>query len=503
MSYVEALFGPLNGLRLVRQQESQPPEETTLELPEGELQCAICWRQYVYPYTLSTCAHTFCRVCLEGVLARRPGATCPLCRADFQRSSAIFNRPLQQLFDIAGEVVGEDDHPTWPRHPTLATLPEEAFIAAAVTGNFAVVAQSLESGTDVHAGDEEALLEASDRGHLDIVRLLVENGADIHVELGLEGDDMPLMYACMHGHVEVARFLLDNGADIHASFSGEDDGPLFLACESDFVVLARFLLDRGADANATCYYYNNDYEDEGEESVLSMVARNGSFDILNLLLHRGARPDEHALICAAGAGAAQCVFSIVQAGANVQGRGTDLDVVHAGTSVWEHELLPPVFQEEDSRDSVALQIAAKNNHVPVVEMLLYLGANVHGIGMGGIKDNALLVACEGGHLEVVRLLLNSGAVPDAGGTEGFALRSAARKGHIEVVRLLLDRGAQPVGLLDAVTGNQVAVARLLLERGANIHWEDEAVRTAINNRSTEMLRLLQEHGAVRRTKRQR
>ena len=48
------------------------------------------------------------------------------------------------------------------------------------------------------------------------------------------------------------------------------------------------------------------------------------------------------------------------------------------------------------------------------------------------------------HLEVIQLLLDRGANPNAFDMLGHTpLILSARKGHLEVVKLLLDRGADP------------------------------------------------------------
>jgi len=102
-------------------------------------------------------------------------------------------------------------------------------------------------------------------------------------------------------------------------------------------------------------------------------------------------------------------------------------------------------------------------------------------------STALHCAAAGGHLEVVRCLLDHGAQPEAplepwyedsmGGAG--ALHCAARNGHQKVVQLLLDRGVKVdkvcwwpsllTPLHVACVEGHVNIARILLDAKADIH----------------------------------
>ncbi|KAJ7269760.1 ankyrin repeat-containing domain protein [Mycena rebaudengoi] len=156
-------------------------------------------------------------------------------------------------------------------------------------------------------------------------------------------------------------------------------------------------------------------------------------------------------------------------------------------SVWE-ELSP-------------LELCAKEGYVEGVCALLENGAD-----MGG----TLQTAAFGGHVAMVRLLLEKGANIDLHNAEfATALYIASRKGHVEVVRLLLDRGAvmtsqEESGVLFEIatlsfrdlTPEHVEIVRLLLAAGADTNEEDGTLLwAASSNGNVEIVRLLLENGA--------
>jgi ankyrin repeat protein len=118
-----------------------------------------------------------------------------------------------------------------------------------------------------------------------------------------------------------------------------------------------------------------------------------------------------------------------------------------------------------------------------------------------------------GNLDRVRELLDGDPtlVNQVCDRSGTPLVLAAQRGHLEVVRLLLERGADPNApeernaphgraLYSAVYDRHFEVARLLLEHGANPNQEVEssadAPSIAIMNSDTKMIELLAAFGAV-------
>ena len=167
----------------------------------------------------------------------------------------------------------------------------------------------------------------------------------------------------------------------------------------------------------------------------------------------------------------------------------------------------------------ALPIAAKNEQLAVIPLLLNAGADVNARLRRSDKTALGLVAWLNGNLEIAKLLLASGADADS---INDAFMEASRSGRLEMVRLLLQSGAdvnrvvggtQSTPLMSAASENKIAVMRVLIESGADVNAMsgDKTVLgvSALGNsywtvspdiENVEGLLLLLEHGAEVRPK---
>jgi ankyrin repeat protein len=146
--------------------------------------------------------------------------------------------------------------------------------------------------------------------------------------------------------------------------------------------------------------------------------------------------------------------------------------------------------------------AAMRGNAALVAVLLEKGADVNVKDM--LNYTPLIWASSLGHDDVVKLLLDHGAPPDATDEHGVTALQIAS--NAATVRLLLDHGAQVdaesdqgvTALEDAARGADTEAVRLLLERKAEVNHADKSGQTPLMFASAgpaQNTQLLLAHGA--------
>lgn len=299
-------------------------------------------------------------------------------------------------------------------------LARTALNAAARSGSTQTIHLLLEAGADVDAaprGDATPLMTAASRGDDAIAEILLTAGAD--ADRRISGDGSPLILAANSGDAQLVERLLAAGADPNAKVRG-DGNPLIQAARRGNTQVVERLLAAGANPNASV---------RGDGNPMIAASRGGHRDIVKMLIDAGAKIDQgvagdgNALIRAAGKGDINTVFTLLSAGAD-----------------------PNAAVEGDGN---ALIMAARGGHTPLVSLLLEHGAEIDAVVPG--DENALIRASGNGHLGTVQLLIDQGAdvnrqVPVNSWRGGREIRSplsmARQGGHDEVVELLVRNGAR-------------------------------------------------------------
>ena len=223
-------------------------------------------------------------------------------------------RELESLLDTLGEAFGELDPKPAIRVDGLpapeARAAEAAVTAALEAGDLGALIDAVERHAlrlDFEASSDRVialaaldgsppdaeLQRALESNDLDaIAERLAEPSFDVdaYLDLGegviLTNRFTPLLVAVHRGHVEAVRLLLEAGADPDRKDELELAAPLFHALNGDDVAVARALLEAGATL------VGKRFGTLPSLPALSLAVRNGSPEMLELLLEHGARPDE-------------------------------------------------------------------------------------------------------------------------------------------------------------------------------------------------------------------
>lgn len=284
----------------------------------------------------------------------------------------------------------------------------------------------------VLAGDEARLgevlasdpkLQAYDLAHLALegasprmFTMLLDAGVAVDRRRGADGQT-ELMRASSQGAEDAVHALIAAGADVHAQsledrsmFFSAGRTPLFYAVGggSDECVVA--LLDAGARVDVVA---------ADKSTVLVIAARKGARTTLEILLGRGAEPDQDdagftPLYQALTAGDMELAQWLVDRGAQVD------------APIWT--------------GATPLMAAAKEKCIDAMRWLRECGADIQAMDRDG--KSALHHACEGGDFDVVELLLEWGSELEVRDGEGLTpLMHAVKRGHAGVVDAMIEGGA--------------------------------------------------------------
>ncbi|MDE2999925.1 MAG: ankyrin repeat domain-containing protein [Gemmatimonadota bacterium] len=293
------------------------------------------------------------------------------------------------------------------------------------------------------------LSAAVERGHRDIVRFLLDNGADPGLpESRLCPYGASLMTATVQDDLEVARWLLEAGADPNGHV--DSSGSPAIRARSD--AMRGLLYGYGGRASgAWGYVQRGDFETvaailrytddpfTGEESEYLTTPYTAVISGCGRMEDRGESTDAH-----------EAMFNMFLQRKHPMPRVLTAcktylyHVPRMTRRLLENGLDPNLhdWQRRTPLHDLCRPNRAVSDAAEMVRMFLEFGADVNAIDEED-RSTPLGIAAREGNAELVGLLLDSGADPNAAGA-GWAtpLAWAKRRGHEDIARLLRSRGAR-------------------------------------------------------------
>ncbi len=326
---------------------------------------------------------------------------------------------------------------------------------ACITGHAEAVRELLKAGVSPSSKYYEAeavpgIVVAATRNHMQVINELLVAGAWID-ETDAQGHTA-LHTACFCGNQQSAVFLVERGANVNLA-SRKGATPLAWAAHKGHVQVAKALLDKGANVDGVPQEYGHNHivaPSEIETIPLLAAARADKLDVLKLLLDRGANKEaknesmrETALHVGAKGDSLSCVKELLKRGAEFGAIDKEYKtVVEKASAAGKCETLEYLvkwekYEGEPPEEEKTVEEPKKwQPDFSKIDPLYYKLASWMG------ESQALVQAAGKGEYSVCRSLLEQGADPNSC-QKMTPLANAVQGGHREVAKLILMSGADP------------------------------------------------------------
>jgi ankyrin len=421
---------------------------------------------------------------------------------------------------------------------------------AANWGNNDVVQAFLDLGVSPSEGNGgyDLLTIALRQANYELAQILVEAGAD------LQGDpnfSEPLAFAVNYGKLDFAKRLIERGAPISKYSSG-----LYGAAENGHHDCVELLAEHGSTLRQQSWLKINatvlersyvrshiaiirgmrlDGAQTPEEREKAIANLKPAFDLL-LAAHQGRTEDAERLVEAVMATEPWAVRDAVTYAKNegqidtirvlqplyykakriAERKPDDLNSLTYAAKKNNAKTMKHLLEKKnvdpnygDKNEYSPMRIAIDGGHAELVKLLLDHGADPD-IDPGQFGRSPLAQACDRGELEIVKLILDAGADPDEGGDGFTPLYFSAGRNNIEITKLLIQAGAKVnlgcpgfekrTALIEAAQKGHREIVEYLVKQGADPNQVDEngvtPLKMAADSAETEVARILIRHGAT-------
>lgn len=272
-----------------------------------------------------------------------------------------------------------------------------------------IIKKLLEHGANPNAADDQgstALLFAAQEECFDLVKLLLTYGADPNISNSY--DDTPFMHAINKGNVDIVQLLINFNANINKA-NKKGKAPLLVAVKKNDISLVKKLLSRNA---------NSLLKDDEDKTALMLSVEVEDLDIMKLVLNYEAKNKDkdavnrnklYALNLAVDLDCQEKIKLLLQSGIPLKVLANGVTPLFNASFYEDLELIKmlidhgfPVNAQDHVNQETALMLAASENRLDTVKVLLEAGADPFLKNSSG--QTALSVAQKQGYKKVVRVL---------------------------------------------------------------------------------------------------
>lgn len=399
--------------------------------------------------------------------------------------------------------------------------PEEALATAVESNNEEITLLLLHAGVRNFWSRpaNQPLGKALENRNAVIVRALLNFGTETE-----QLNNRSLVVAAEWGDISIMEDLLVAGCPINPE-SGDLTNPLIVAIGKQNWESIHFLLNAGSDVNAV---HRN--AKKGLRTALSAAVKIQDINIVNYLLSVGADPGDPAALLESCERGSEFLRLLLEVFMNRYPNGKrgyfddaladavrrdDIFILKKLRSVMVLKF-PGYSQHVGSLIGTRL-IASNDVSLRAVRMLLDSGANPDAVIWSRSETRRITVlsaAIEAGNCQMVQLLLDKGADINFPATRGITftpIQAAAKTGCYEIVLTLINRGANVdasaadaeggTAVQLAAIGGFVGIVELLLQKGANVNRSPSILhgRTALEGAAEwgrlDMVQFLLQSGA--------
>ncbi|KAM0541390.1 hypothetical protein ACHAPJ_013263 [Fusarium lateritium] len=317
-----------------------------------------------------------------------------------------------------------------------------------------------------------AIYLAAAGGHFTTVSALIEKGVELNVECGAYGSS--LYAACFRGHQEIVMKLLQSGASftcgskfenaLDAAFHGRhEDIVLFLIrdvptikSEADYEQAIQMAAEHGFEKvmeglqKSSFVPFIEKVTPNRQKMRVARAIKGGHLHVVQRQLpSNGQDPStvfpKDSIAIAAFYGHEDIVKFLLDHGMDIEAEG-QFGTPLRSASLMNHKSTLGLLLQRGANIKTGelkgngLYVAALKGHADILRVLIEEGADVE--QKTGSFGTVLQVASYYGHGDIVEILLDAGADVHAKGSSRDAFHAAAEGGHQEIIMLLLKRGYQ-------------------------------------------------------------